>query len=642
MASTSYQQALRLGQKEARACLSRGEDPYLPALESIVPSLSTLNEESLGVVQVYLDQVVGTRTESRRNAFSRSFYPLLEEHSEFADKWSSLARHHLNEGIQDPIIALEYLNHFYVVEGHKRVSVMRAYGAPTIQANVTRILPPKSDTLESQVYYEFLDFYRITHVNFIQFHDLGKYPHLLALLDPEAQEVWDMERRREFSAAAALFRQCLRSSSAKGIHDPDEALLRYLSIFGYSHLQSRTPTQLRSELESILTELVSETTGSGPTLLMEPEEGHGGSTSRSLLDRLRKPAQPLKIAFLHDKSATASYWTYAHEEGRRFLDQVFGDRIQTASYFNMLQEDPAARIRQLVEDGVQMIFTTTPRLLDATLNAAAKFPHVKFLNCSLNISHPIVRTYYGRMYEAKFLTGVIAGALSENGRIGYVTNYPIRGSVASINAFALGAQMANPSAQVYLEWSTIPNVNIGARFQWNQISVISGQDMCVSDTPRQNFGVFLVGHGKPHNVALSFWHWGEFYKRIIESVLDGSWSNLNAATDAGHAINYWWGLSSGVIDIKYNHAVPPQTAKLVELLRGSIMDGSFLPFEGPVYDHHGRLRIQPDQTLMPDEIIQMDWLVSNVVGSLPDPQELTPDAQALVRILGIPRKDGLS
>jgi basic membrane lipoprotein Med (substrate-binding protein (PBP1-ABC) superfamily) len=246
------------------------------------------------------------------------------------------------------------------------------------------------------------------------------------------------------------------------------------------------------------------------------------------------------------------------------------------------------------------------------------------------------------MYEAKFLTGVIAGALSENGRIGYVTNYPIYGSVASINAFALGAQMANPSAQVYLEWSTIPDINIGARFQWNQISVISGQDMCVSDTPRRNFGVFLVGHGKPHNVALSFWHWGEFYKRIIESVLDGSWSHLNATTDAGHAINYWWGLSSGVLDMKYNHAVPPQTAKLVELLRANIMDGSFQPFEGPIYDHHGRLRVKPDQTLLPDEIIRMNWLASNVVGSLPPTQALTPDAQALVNILGIPAgKDGI-
>jgi basic membrane lipoprotein Med (substrate-binding protein (PBP1-ABC) superfamily) len=639
MASSTYQQALRLGQKEARAYTARGEDPYLPALEAMLPSLATMHEEPLGLVTVSLDQVVGTRTESRRNAFSRSFYPLLEEHSEFADKWSSLARHHLEEGIQDPIVALEYLNKFYVVEGHKRVSVLRHFGAPTVQATVTRVLAPRTEDLENRVYYEFLDFYRITKVNYIQFHDLGNYKELLDLLDPQQDGPWDLDKRREFSSACAKFRQALRSSSAKNIRDMDEALLRYLTIFGYPHLISRTSGELKSELQTIFTELLSETTDSEPALLMEPGEQQTIQPP-SLLTRLRGQSSKLKIAFLHDKSATNSYWTYAHEEGRRYVAEELGDRIETVSRFNLLQGDPAQEIRQLVEEGYQMIFTTTPRLLDVTLNAAAKFPQVKFLNCSVNISHPLVRTYYGRMYEAKFLTGVIAGALSENGRIGYLANYPIYGTVASINAFALGAQMANPHAQVFLEWTCFPSQDLEAKFQWNKISVVSGQDMCASGAPRRNYGVFLMSHGRMRNVALSFWHWGEFYKKIIRSVLDGSWSHLNSTTDAGHAINYWWGLSSGVIDVTYDHAVPPQTVRLVELLRDNISDGSFLPFEGPVYDHHGRLRIGQHQHLSPSEIIQMNWLSSNVVGSIPGPELLPPDAQDLVRVLGVQEKEG--
>ena len=76
------------------------------------------------------------------------------------------------------------------------------------------------------------------------------------------------------------------------------------------------------------------------------------------------------------------------------------------------------------------------------------------LNCSQNLSHYHIRTYYGRMYEAKFLLGAIAGSMSSSGTLGYVADYPIYGATASINAFALGAKMVNPRAVVYLEWNS--------------------------------------------------------------------------------------------------------------------------------------------------------------------------------------------
>ena len=162
MADISYQQARKLGLKEVKARLARQEDPYLPALEELLPRVSGLNETDLGTVRIDIEQVVGTRTASRREAFSASFYPLLEESSEFAGKWSALAASHLKEGIRDPIVVVEYLNRFYVVEGHKRVSVLRWFGAATVRAHARRILPARSDEPEIVAYYEFLDFYGIT------------------------------------------------------------------------------------------------------------------------------------------------------------------------------------------------------------------------------------------------------------------------------------------------------------------------------------------------------------------------------------------------------------------------------------------------------------------------------------------------
>ena len=130
---------------------------------------------------------------------------LLEENSEFAAKWASLAASHLQEGIRDPIVAVEYLNRFYVVEGHKRVSVLRFFGATTVRAEVKRLLPPRSDDPEIAVYYEFLDFYKVTHVNYIRFSRLGAYPAMLKLLCGEDLTVWDEERRRSFFSDIARF-----------------------------------------------------------------------------------------------------------------------------------------------------------------------------------------------------------------------------------------------------------------------------------------------------------------------------------------------------------------------------------------------------------------------------------------------------
>lgn len=84
-----------------------------------------------------------------------------------------------------------------------------------------------------------------------------------------------------------------------------------------------------------------------------------------------------------------------------------------------------------------------------------KYPKVRFLNCSVDQAYSSIRTYYGRIYEAKFITGAIAGAMAQNNRIGYIASYPIFGVPASINAFALGAQMTNPRAQIELRWSCV-------------------------------------------------------------------------------------------------------------------------------------------------------------------------------------------
>ncbi len=636
MADISYLQARRLGLKEMKARTARHEDPYLPSLEELLPHMSGLNEVDLGSTRIDIDQIIGTRTTARREAFSHSFYPLLEEGSEFAAKWSALAASHLQEGIRDSIVAVEYLNRFYVVEGHKRVSVLRFFGATTVRAEVKRLLPPKSDDPEIAIYYEFLDFYKVTRINYIRFSRLGAYPALLKLLCGDDTTPWDEDRRRGFFSGVTRFRKAYAASVHTLALTQDEALLRYLEIFGEAGLTSRTPAEMKTDLAAIEPELHSVEKESEPVLLTDPAEAQ----PRNIISRIVHPgAKQVRVAFLHDKAPESSYWTDAHEQGRIAAQEALGEALKTESRFNMLEQDFDAVMKELADKGVDMVFSTTPRLLASTLSAAAAYPNIKFLNCSLNVSHPILRCYYARMYEAKFLTGVIAGALSEQRKIGYVCDYPIYSMPASINAFALGVRMVNPRARVLLEWSTIQGADVDRMFANYRVTAVSGQESLIRDERRNKTGLFLWQGDRQINVGGSFWDWGVFYKKIIESVLDGSWDTLKSTSDAGQTINYWWGLSAGVVDFRIGDKVPAETARLARLLRQSIADGSFRPFDGPVYDQAGELRIREGEILTPHQILMMDWLVENVDGQIPTIEQLTPPAQELVKIQGVLKQE---
>ena len=136
-------------------------------------------------------------------------------------------------------------------------------------------------------------------------------------------------------------------------------------------------------------------------------------------------------------------------------------KVTTECYENLTRDLAEKAIADAIQKGCNIIFTTTPEFVQASVQAAIAHPEVKILNCSLNTSHRYIRTYYARMYEAKFLMGAIAGAMAENGQLAYIADYPIFGTIANINAFALGAKMVNPRAQIYLEWSTLKDVDLG-------------------------------------------------------------------------------------------------------------------------------------------------------------------------------------
>ena len=162
MPDTDYGYALKMGRKRYQDALARGEYPYLPVLDNILANTDIVATVNLGVMDIPLAKMVGTKTAERSSSFASNFMPLLPERSEFGAKWTSLYKYQVEEGIQEPVVAYEFMNQFYVQEGNKRVSVMKYLGAYSIPGSVTRLIPKRTDDKENRLYYEFLDFYRIS------------------------------------------------------------------------------------------------------------------------------------------------------------------------------------------------------------------------------------------------------------------------------------------------------------------------------------------------------------------------------------------------------------------------------------------------------------------------------------------------
>lgn len=158
--------------------------------------------------------------------------------------------------------------------------------------------------------------------------------------------------------------------------------------------------------------------------------------------------------------------------------------------------------------------------------------------------------------------------------------------------------------------------------------------MVRSPNPSRQFGLCHVDGDKLTSLALPVWQWGIFYERIVRSILDGSWKS-EASPNSTRAINYWWGMSAGVIDVFYSRTLPIGTLRLIELLRRTITTSDFNPFAGILYSQSGMIQKDPNNCLAPDEIIRIDWLADNVVGSFPDLASLTQSARDLVQIQGV-------
>ena len=629
-----YKNALKSGQRAYRACVARGQSPYLAVLDDILVNVNIVAQEPLGLVELPAESIVGTKTSGRHTAFAPNFMPLLEPDTEFAGKWSNLCDAHLDEGIHTPIIAYEFLNKFYVQEGNKRVSVLKYFDAVKIAGTVTRLIPERNDSLENRIYYEFLDFYKLSKVNDVHFSRLGGYAKLQTLVCKASGESWTDDDRLSFSAFYTMFRQQFLALGGGGLDlTAGDAMLVYLSVYRYADACESTPSQMKQNLEKLWDEVKVLTEPQAVALSLEPKQGPG-EPLLAKLNIFTKPSE-LKVVFLHEHNAENSAWVRAHDKGIEALQQAFPDRVFITRKENIEPEVDAEQVLEdVAHDNADVVFTSSARMHTACLKVAAQHPKTRILNCSLNAPHPLVRTYYPRTYEVTYLLGMLAGVMARTDRVGYVAANPVYGIPAAVNAFAQGLKTVRPEAKVVLRWACLQDPKHPLDFSDRQdVEIFYARDNREPEGTHRDYGlVRRLPDGSLQPLGLPEWRWDTFYIEIVRSIFDGAWDSDAAGA---RAVNYWWGMRSGAEEIDYSKDLPAGTLQLLDLMEKMLREDDLRIFPEDLYAQ-GHVLHSPEATLYsPKELMEMDWLDECVEGGLPHYDELDVKTHTLMSINGI-------
>ena len=330
--------------------------------------------------------------------------------------------------------------------------------------------------------------------------------------------------------------------------------------------------------------------------------------------------KPLKIAFVYIGPPGDMGWTYEQDRGRLAIEKQFGSQIET-KYIENVPEGPDAErvIRQYAMAGFDMIFTTSFGYMDPTVAVAKEFPNVKFEHCSGYKTAPNMATYFGRIEEARYLTGIIAGRMTKSNVIGYVAAFPIPEVIRGINGFTLGVRSVNPKAQVKVVWTNtwydpVKEREAAVALLDSGADIIAQhQDTTEPQKAAQERGKYSIGYDSDMGkfvgdsvLASAVWEWSTYLASTVKQALAGTWKTHE----------YWGGLKDGVVKLSsISPKVPASVKKEVEAAQKKILGGWSI-FSGPLAGQDGKV-VYPAGQVVPDaKQASMDWFVEGVVGKI--------------------------
>lgn len=332
--------------------------------------------------------------------------------------------------------------------------------------------------------------------------------------------------------------------------------------------------------------------------------------------------EPLKVAFVYVGPVGDAGWTYAHDQGRLALEKAFGSKVKTTYVENVAEGADAERvIRQLATEGNKVIFTTSFGFMNATVKVAQSFPNVIFEHATGYKTAKNLGVYEARFYEGAYLLGVIAGQMTKTNTLGFVASFPIPEVIRNIDAYTLGAQSVNPKVRTKVIWVNTWYDPAKER-QAAETLIAQGADMLCQNTDSpaivqvaQEKGIYAFGwdsdmkkFAPKSQLTANTNNWGVYYIDTIKKVMAGTWKPEVVK----------WGLKEGlVVMAPLNSVVPAAVAKVFEEKKKALSDGTLTPFQGPVKDQSGAIKVPAGSTMPLDQLMSLNWYVEGVEGSIP-------------------------
>ncbi len=332
-------------------------------------------------------------------------------------------------------------------------------------------------------------------------------------------------------------------------------------------------------------------------------------------------AERLKVGFVYVGPVGDAGWTYEHDQGRKYLE-AHDPGVVTTAVENVAEGADSERVfTDLARKGYRLIVGTSFGYMDPMVKVAGEFPNVDFVHISGFKRAKNLMTAFGRIEQPRYLSGLVAGAVTKSNIIGYVAAHPIPEVVRGINAFTLGVRAVNPQATVRVVWSNTwydpaqekeaaeSLLNAGADV------IAQHQDSPAAVQAAAAAGKYAVGYNSDMSrfgprafLTAPVWNWGPMYQTIAKQV--------EAGTFQGEDL--WWGMDRGVVDIApLGPMVPARVRRLVMAKKRAIIAGAFNEFAGPIIDQRGTLRIPKGGAVTDADQLSMNWFVKGVVGTVP-------------------------
>ncbi len=329
-------------------------------------------------------------------------------------------------------------------------------------------------------------------------------------------------------------------------------------------------------------------------------------------------AEDLKVGFIYVSPVGDAGYSFSHDKGRIVVEAM--DGVST-TYVESVPEgaDSERVLTNMARRGHDLIFATSYGYMDPVIKVAKMFPDTVFMHCSGFKRAENVGTYFGRIYQSRYLTGMVAGSMTTSNILGYVAAFPIPEVIRGINAFTLGVRAVNPEAQVRVVWTKSwydPATEKEAAKSLLDVGADVITQHMNSPAPQEaaaERGAYSVGYNSDMSsfapdahLTSAVWNWGVLYRHVVEQVLKDSWKSEDL----------WWGLDKGAVDIApYGTMVPVEVRAVVESAKKGIATGEIVVFAGPINDQQGELKVAAGETLTDQEMLGMTWFVQGVVGT---------------------------